>query len=98
MSVPGILSVPLMRPRFRPPPSVRGSMAALMMLVPRPPATPVLKLVPPKTDWPLPTLRADCHCTPNSLAMPVDTSTMSASTKTCARRGSSLSITARRLR
>jgi hypothetical protein len=40
----------------------------------------VLKFVPPKTVWPLPTLVPAFHWTPNSAARPVATSTISAST------------------
>jgi hypothetical protein len=66
-----------------------------MMLVP-PPRWP--KLVPPKPRVSgVVRFGTDCHWMPNSAAFSAESSTISASTYTCARRTSSLSITAFRL-
>ena len=62
-------------------------------------APPTLKLVPSKPMLVSPLLPiGPCHCTPNSAAFSALTSAIKLSTKTCARRASSLSMTARSCR
>jgi hypothetical protein len=68
---------------------------ASMMLVPVPRAPKFWLATPCTPSRPMPD--STCHCTPSSAARSAVSSTISASTNTCARRMSSFSITARRL-
>ena len=92
---PGIVIVPFVIPSARPCPTEPGFAEMSMMLLPLPRGW---KLVPPMTRvcvelMPL----SACHWMPNSAALSADTSQISASTNTCARRMSSFSMIARRL-
>ena len=94
---PGNVICPRATPIARPRPMVAGFCATPRMFWPAPPKlVPASAPVPPPLPcrWP----RPPCHWMPNSAAWSLVTSMIRLSMKTCARRMSSLSITARRLR
>src|SRR3990167_4418583 len=94
------------RARFRPPPRPLAAVAMLLVLpeasaavIPRMLAPAAPELVPITPTVPSPCLpRMPCHWMPNCATLLAATSTIRLSTSTCARRPSSLSITARNWR